>query len=65
MSANRILNILKDHNPESYMDWEKRGTYDHIILYDWNSTYDNRQSSLGIVYDALTQVHVTFEKSSL
>lgn len=56
MSANAILTTLKDHNPESYMDWNKRGTFDCIILYDWNSSFDHRLPALNIVYDALTKV---------
>ena len=60
MTANIILNVLRERSPESYMDWEKRDTFDCIILYDWNSTVDNQQQSLGIIYDALTKVWEKF-----
>lgn len=58
ISANIIQNILKDHNHESYVDWQKRGSFDCIILYDWNSSFDHRLPVLNIVYDALTKVSV-------
>jgi len=56
MSANAILTTMKGCNPESYMDWNKRGTFDYIILYDWNSSFDHRSIGLSIVYDAVTKV---------
>ncbi|CAL8109144.1 unnamed protein product [Orchesella dallaii] len=55
MSANTILTTMKECNPESYMDWNNRGTFDYIILYDWNSSFDNRSPGLSIVYDAVTK----------
>lgn len=58
MSANLILSMLKDSSPESYMDWNKRDTFDYIILYDWNSNFDNRHQVLDVVYNSLTQVRL-------
>ncbi|ODN00955.1 Ubiquitin carboxyl-terminal hydrolase 8 [Orchesella cincta] len=55
MSANTILSTMKECNPESYMDWNNRGSFDYIILYDWNSSFDHRSPGLGIVYDAVTK----------
>lgn len=56
MTANSILNALKEGRPESYHDWRNRGSFDHIILYDWNSNFEHRQPIVGIVYDALVKV---------
>jgi len=68
MSANDILDRLKEHSPdspESYMDWTTRESFDCIILYDWNSSIDNRQPGVGIVYDALTKWDPNFKNTNI
>jgi len=56
MTANQVEKKLKEVHPESYMNWVKRGKFDQIILYDWNSTLESQQPPIASLYVAMTQV---------
>jgi len=60
MSAELIGTALKTALPESFVDWDRRRTFDKVILYDWTSTYDNQSPILSSVFDALTKVYNYF-----
>lgn len=64
MSAFKIEAKLKEKQPESYHSWNKRGSYDRVILYDWNSSWENMQGSLSTLFAAMTKVWLVCEGDS-
>lgn len=63
MSANKIESKLKEKYPESYHHWNKRGMFDKVILYDWNTSWSEnvqeKDNSLATLYTAMTKVRLS------